>query len=424
MNAHGFSAKQTGYRSSSNGSGSGNFYSWSSSRDRQYFWIRQLTSNNRTGRSNFDFTRGLSIRCIQERTGCDDEDACNYNAAANLNDGSCDYSCNGWVAADGSGPCNGSDNINFDGTSYPLVEIGGQCWFQTNLNTTTFANGDAIPLIYDAQDWLDQGNAEEAAYRTIYGDDIQSEQFDRGLLYNWYSVADERGVCPSGFHVSSETDWDMLESFLGSDDADPIRAQKSWYENYTPNGSNSAGLSVMSQHRLVNSTGYNNTSGGETNLNGLSFGFQGQFLDQQCDQCITCAFYFYRLNPSVLQLTTRTSGFNIRCLKDLPGCTDPDGCNYDAGFNIDDGSCDYACNEWVATDGTGACEGAASVTYGDTEYDLVEIGDQCWFRQDLQTTVYQNGDAIATPATSAALARRRKSPCTSREKAAIFTTLL
>ena len=107
-----------------------------------------------------------------------------------------------------------------------MVEIGDQCWFQTNLNTTTFANGDAIPLIYDAQDWLDQGNAEEAAYRTIYGDDIQSEQFDRGLLYNWYSVADERGVCPSGFHVSSETDWDVLESFLGSDDADPIRAQE------------------------------------------------------------------------------------------------------------------------------------------------------------------------------------------------------
>ena len=128
------------------------------------------------------------------------------------------------------------------------LRLEDQCWFQTNLNTTTFANGDAIPLIYDAQDWLDQGNAEEAAYRTIYGDDIQSEQFDRGLLYNWYSVADERGVCPSGFHVSSETDWDMLESFLGSDDADPIRAQKSWYENYTPNGSNSAGLSVMSQH--------------------------------------------------------------------------------------------------------------------------------------------------------------------------------
>ena len=121
-------------------------------------------------------------------------------------------------------------------------------------------------------------------------------------------------------------------------------------------------------------------------------------------------FLLLSINPSVLQLTTRTSGFNIRCLKDLPGCTDPDGCNYDAGFNIDDGSCDYACNEWVATDGTGACEGAASVTYGDTEYDLVEIGDQCWFRQDLQTTVYQNGDAIATPATSAALAAAAEEP--------------
>ena len=152
LNAHGFSAKQTGYRSSSNGSSS-YFYSWSSSRQSQYLWYRQLSANNQTFRSNQELSYGLSIRCVQERTGCDDEDACNYNAAANLNDGSCDYSCNGWVAADGSGPCNGSDNINYDGTSYPLVEIGDQCWFQTNLNTTTFANGDAIPLIYDAQEW-------------------------------------------------------------------------------------------------------------------------------------------------------------------------------------------------------------------------------------------------------------------------------
>jgi uncharacterized protein (TIGR02145 family) len=31
-----------------------------------------------------------------------------------------------------------------------------------------------------------------------------------GRLYNWYAVADERNVCPSGWHVPSETEWQEL----------------------------------------------------------------------------------------------------------------------------------------------------------------------------------------------------------------------
>ena len=44
------------------------------------------------------------------------------------------------------------------------------------------------------------------------------------------------------------------------------------------------------------------------------------------------------------------------------------------------------------------------MTYDGTEYDLIEIGDQCWFRQDLATTVYKNGEAVSLPATSVAWA--------------------
>jgi uncharacterized protein (TIGR02145 family) len=36
-----------------------------------------------------------------------------------------------------------------------------------------------------------------------------------GRLYNWFAVNDPRKICPTGFHVPSDTEWKTLEVFLG-----------------------------------------------------------------------------------------------------------------------------------------------------------------------------------------------------------------
>ena len=43
---------------------------------------------------------------------------------------------------------------------------------------------------------------------------------------------------------------------------------------------------------------------------------------------------------------------------------------------------------------TGPCNGDLFVTYHGHEYDLVEIGEQCWFKENLRTPQYANGDSI------------------------------
>ena len=64
----------------------------------------------------------------------------------------------------------------------------------------------------------------------------------------------------------------------------------------------------------------------------------------------------------------------------VEGCTDPTDVNYNAAANTDDGSCaSYACS---------------SVEFGGYTYSVAEIGDQCWFAENLRTTVYANGDLI------------------------------
>ena len=48
----------------------------------------------------------------------------------------------------------------------------------------------------------------------------------------------------------------------------------------------------------------------------------------------------------------------------------------------------------LANASSGACSNLATVTYGVDTYDLVAIGDQCWFAENLRTEYYANGDVI------------------------------
>jgi uncharacterized protein (TIGR02145 family) len=45
---------------------------------------------------------------------------------------------------------------------------------------------------------------------------------------------------------------------------------------------------------------------------------------------------------------------------------------------------------------SGPCEGMATVQYNGYDYALVEVGDDCWFAENLRTEVYANGDSITT----------------------------
>lgn len=36
-----------------------------------------------------------------------------------------------------------------------------------------------------------------------------------GRLYNWYTVEDSRNICPEGWHVPTDSEWALLEDYLG-----------------------------------------------------------------------------------------------------------------------------------------------------------------------------------------------------------------
>ena len=195
-------------------------------------------------------------------SGCMEIEACNYNALAECEGETCEYSCcpgpgccaegTVWDYAlaqcipfdfcqedlDGDGvigindlmqllasfgttceepetsgfSCGGP--VNFHGYDYATVQIGEQCWFAENLRTELYANGDPIPS--DIQDSLLWATAGAQTY--FLEDSVYLEE--RGRMYNGHAVLDARGLCPTGWHVSSDSDFIQLEGATGMSEVD------------------------------------------------------------------------------------------------------------------------------------------------------------------------------------------------------------
>ncbi|MDA8979051.1 fibrobacter succinogenes major paralogous domain-containing protein, partial [bacterium] len=321
---------------------------------------------------------------------CDDEDSETHFDVYDENG----CSCAGEPLVDpaGSGPCEGETAVTFGETTYALVELGGHCWFRENLSSTTYANGDEIPVIEEATAWAEAADGARSAYDNALE--------TNGFLYNWMAVADARGVCPTGWQVPSDTMWMALESDLGlpsdqtqatglrgsTEGAALKAAPPAW------NGSDAAAFTGLPEGFRTNMGNFNNS------------GLLGYWWSTTPD-APNHAWYraLSEFNDQIYRnIFNRRAGLHIRCVKG----EQPTVCNGTPGASCDDGDpntfndvyddmgCACAGTDAVELDGSGPCEGEASVNYHGHDYLLVEIGDQCWFRENLNTTSYANGDSI------------------------------
>jgi uncharacterized protein (TIGR02145 family) len=114
------------------------------------------------------------------------------------------FTTNTFAASVGAG-------VSFDGYNYQTVVYGnGQEWMAENLRTTQYANGNLIENITDSSVW---SNTTIGAW-AYFGNNIMYNN-PYGKLYNNYAVTDTRNICPSGWHVPTLNDWDLLIYYLG-----------------------------------------------------------------------------------------------------------------------------------------------------------------------------------------------------------------
>ena len=130
------------------------------------------------------------------------------NVVTNLNDGGCDSllidnpNDTTWVCG---------DVITYWDYNYSTVMLGEDCWFADNLKTTKFSDGTAI-VLKTGNDWAN--GYPTAQYSKNFANGF-NDGFGYGYFYNGPAALSSAGLCPSGWHVSTDEDWAALESHLG-----------------------------------------------------------------------------------------------------------------------------------------------------------------------------------------------------------------
>ena len=104
-----------------------------------------------------------------------------------------------------------------DGTEYKKVTIGKQTWMAENLN-------------YDASGSVCYANSADSCSK--YGRLYDWETAMSGASGSSEVPSGVRGVCPAGWHLPSDAEWDTLIMFVGSSMAGTIlKSTMGWYYN-------------------------------------------------------------------------------------------------------------------------------------------------------------------------------------------------
>ena len=168
---------------------------------------------------------------------CIDLESCNYQ------DGSASFCTYPDVLGDCQGNCPLDANndgicdafscgsvVSYQGYDYTTVLIGQQCWFAENLRSHSYLNGDSIPFASETE-WslaggvTNYGFGEGTCHHHSPSGDACDEEWaleNYGLLYNGFAIADNRMLCPLGWHVPSDDEWISLEIFLGMDEVEAM----------------------------------------------------------------------------------------------------------------------------------------------------------------------------------------------------------
>ena len=208
-----------------------------------------------------------------------------------------------------------SDPISYGGQSYQTVIIGEQVWMAENLNIGA--------MIDSLGNQLNNGTIEKYCYHNSTANcDIY------GGLYQWdetmqYVITEgTQGICPPGWHIPTDTEWQTLEMHLGMTQAEAGNTT-GWRGTHNEGGKlKETGTTHWNSPNTgaTNSSGFTALPGGYRYFGG-SFNYLGAngFWWSSSEYSGTSAWYRYLgYNYDLVsrRYYDKSLGYSVRCLKD------------------------------------------------------------------------------------------------------------
>ena len=220
---------------------------------------------------------------------------------------------------------------DIDGNKYDAVKVGNQVWMASNLRTTRYADGTAIPL--------GETTSTTEPYRYAPGT-YQSNEENMvnvpayGYLYNWAAVmrgaessdanpSGVQGICPKGWHVPSDAEWTQLTDYMktrpeymssGNSNyiAKALAATWGWESSSDPDD---VGFEPSTTN---NATGFSALPAGIYDGSFTNFGSSASFWSStENDSDYAWARHLYYGRADVYRDDNyKSDGFSVRCVRD------------------------------------------------------------------------------------------------------------
>lgn len=198
--------------------------------------------------------------------------------------------------------------IDQDGNLYKTIVIGSQEWMAENLKVAHYNNGDALPIVTNWSSW----SALTSGASCWYNNDSASFDCPYGRLYNWYAATDTRNLCPTNWHVPSNSEWATLVTYLDINANGAV--------SLTAGGmmkSISTQYWISPNTAADNSSGFSGLPGGWLSSSFGNIGIIGMWWSSTYAQTMVWAPNLVNDNSEVEGGTVpKEIGVSVRCIKD------------------------------------------------------------------------------------------------------------
>jgi uncharacterized protein (TIGR02145 family) len=196
---------------------------------------------------------------------------------------------------------------DIEGNIYKTLQIGSQEWMAENLKATMYNDGTEIPNAIDDATWI---GAIAEAYCDYDNNPVNCNIYGRLYNFNVAASTNQKNICPTGWHVPGDHEWNTLVDYLGGESVAGGKLKETKTIHWlSPNtgATNESGFTAVPG-------GYRGSTGSFSNIN-----YHGQWWTSAKISASGGLYFGMTFEDSSVSNNahSKSFGLSIRCVKDI-----------------------------------------------------------------------------------------------------------